>query len=572
MKYLVGRLVKSVLILNICTNKKGDGGLRRHIIGGLWNRRERIGVNANFEYLFEGVIRISILSDRAEHVLKEAQRVNNQNLNVQKQLDDFVANSGTSDIEVVQARGEHDLLNHRLNHADLISQQTDFTQIVKDRIGFNRGSIKKIDNTMFEVSLDNGMKNSTYRFTEDLNDDFRKLTKVYVGDLYDFIVSEFDAGESDITGNWNGSSKNGNNWYTQDTSSPSGFTGYVTGEKINFMSMIDNRGGIWEFILNDDPGTSKKISVYSSSAKYNVTQTIADNLPYREHKVTAVFKGDDPNNAPSTGVGTARGWMYTNPSEDAYNTLSGVMEIGSSETKRLLVDGSNKEFAFNAKYNGQEHWLPEHSGVGTVFYDTPLEIYSDGRKIDYLSSEFTHSIFFSELRVTQKCVCRISNTNIANLKITHTFNMDGACAYSAELKAIESFEITDGYPLMMPLANETFDTVISGLHNKKISRYDGSLSYFELEEDKVSSYAGVDKKSLDFIVACKIEAPIKSMRLKDFDGHKPQEQKMLFNEREDFPKLYYHSMFNKSMTIGEVYNWSAQIVAAEIKDGYGIIN
>lgn len=509
---------------------------------------------------------------KAHEAIKEAQRVNNQNVNVQKQLDDFIANSGTSDTEVVQARGEHDLLNHRLNHADLISQQTDFTQLVKDRTGFNRGSLKKIDNAMFEVTLDNGMKHSTYRFTEDVNDDFRKLTKVYVGDVSDFIISEFDAVDKDITGTWNGSSKSSNNWYTQDSSSPAGFTGYVTGEKINFISMTDNRGGVWEFMLNDDPATIKVVSVYSSTPRYNVSHVIFDGLAYREHKVTAIFKGDDPKNIPSTGGGTARGWMYTNAAEDAYNTLSGVMKIGSAETKRLLVDGSNKEFAFSAKYNGQQHWLPEHSSIGTVFYSTPLEIHSDGQQIDFLSQNFTHSIFFSELSVVQNCICRISNTDIASLKITHSFNMDGACAWSSELKAIESFEIVDGYPLMLPLANETFDTVISGIHNSKISKYDGSLSYFDEESDKVHSYAAVDKKSSNYIVACKIETPIKSMRLKKTDGHKPINQKMLFSERADFPKLYYHSMFNKSITIGEVYNWSAQIIAAEIKNAYEIFN
>lgn len=348
--------------------------------------------------------------------------------------------------------------------------------------------------------------------------------------------------------------------------------GYVTGEKINFMSMTDNRGGVWEFMLNDDPATIKIVSVYSSTPRYNVSHVIFDGLAYREHKVTAIFKGDDPNNTPSTGAGTARGWMYTNTAEDAYNTLSGVMKIGSAESKRLLVDGSNKEFAFSAKYNGQQHWLPEHSSVGTVFYSTPLEIYSDGQQIDFLSQNFSHSIFFSELSVVQNCICRISNTDIASLKITHSFNMDGACAWSSELKAIESFEIVDGYPLMLPLANETFDTVVSGIHNSKISKYDDTLSYFNVESDKVHSYAAVDKKSSDYIVACKIETPIKSMRLKETDGHKPINQKMLFSERADFPKLYYHSMFNKSITIGEVYNWSAQIIAAEIKDAYEIFN
>lgn len=51
---------------------------------------------------------------KAHDVLKEAQKTNDMNKNVQQQINTLIAESGTSDAEVLQARGGFDVLNSRL--------------------------------------------------------------------------------------------------------------------------------------------------------------------------------------------------------------------------------------------------------------------------------------------------------------------------------------------------------------------------------------------------------------------------------------------------------------------------
>src|SRR5690625_7867672 len=75
---------------------------RRHI-SARWDRVARNDINDNFIELYEGNELIGIIKG---------------------QLDDLILNKGESDAEVVQARGDFDLLYQRLDAADI--SLTDF--------------------------------------------------------------------------------------------------------------------------------------------------------------------------------------------------------------------------------------------------------------------------------------------------------------------------------------------------------------------------------------------------------------------------------------------------------------
>ena len=75
-------------------------------------------LNKDFEYLFEGRQKIDQLNNRAESILTEAQQTNNMNKDVEAQVNKFISefeNEGTTNLEVVQARGGHTALNERLD-------------------------------------------------------------------------------------------------------------------------------------------------------------------------------------------------------------------------------------------------------------------------------------------------------------------------------------------------------------------------------------------------------------------------------------------------------------------------
>ena len=75
-------------------------------------------MNDNFEYLFEGSNRIDRLSSHAENILNEANRINEENISTQKQIDNLILSKGQSDAEVIQARGNSPLLKDRLNNME----------------------------------------------------------------------------------------------------------------------------------------------------------------------------------------------------------------------------------------------------------------------------------------------------------------------------------------------------------------------------------------------------------------------------------------------------------------------
>ena len=104
--------------------------MERFIVGSTWDRINRNGINNNFDYLFEGVAtmnNLNIKADatllKADAVLMNAQNINQSNVDVQKQLDNIIVESGTSDAEVVQSRTayngeEFTTLKNRLDKRD----------------------------------------------------------------------------------------------------------------------------------------------------------------------------------------------------------------------------------------------------------------------------------------------------------------------------------------------------------------------------------------------------------------------------------------------------------------------
>lgn len=96
--------------------------MERYIVGSIWDRVNRHGVNSNFEYLFEGSKRVNELNKRADDVLSksydvlmESKNINDSNVDVQNQIDNLILDQGQSDVEVVNARGEYDILRQRLD-------------------------------------------------------------------------------------------------------------------------------------------------------------------------------------------------------------------------------------------------------------------------------------------------------------------------------------------------------------------------------------------------------------------------------------------------------------------------
>ena len=130
--------------------------MNRYIVGSFWNRVNRNGINDNFQYLFQQAGKVNDAITQAQKAINEANRVNGENKNVQKQIDDLIINSGTSEAEVVQARGGYNVLRERLDEEfNFITNYNEFPQSPRpSKQGFMNNSTKffrKTGQSAFEL-------------------------------------------------------------------------------------------------------------------------------------------------------------------------------------------------------------------------------------------------------------------------------------------------------------------------------------------------------------------------------------------------------------------------------------
>ena len=89
---------------------------------------------------------------KAQNVLTEAQRTNNMNKDVQAQVNKFISefeSTGETNLEIVQARGQSETLNERLDHGDVkIKQNYDVS-----KIGLTK-NVKRPETTVVFISDD----------------------------------------------------------------------------------------------------------------------------------------------------------------------------------------------------------------------------------------------------------------------------------------------------------------------------------------------------------------------------------------------------------------------------------
>ena len=120
---------------------------------------------------------------KAESILKEAKKTNEMNKNVQSQLNKFISEfeeEGTTNAEVVQARGEHNVLNERL-----VATEDNINDAIVD---FKTGSItrnRKPQKPMITLLDDDGHKDVYNIYYPIIKQHNAKLTSAIVTDRID---------------------------------------------------------------------------------------------------------------------------------------------------------------------------------------------------------------------------------------------------------------------------------------------------------------------------------------------------------------------------------------------------
>lgn len=93
--------------------------LGRKNINSFWDRNNLLNLNDNFIQLFKDIVDVQNTNSTfifdAQRILNEAKKYNTSNVEVQRQLNDLIVESGNANAEVSQARNHYSVLNERLN-------------------------------------------------------------------------------------------------------------------------------------------------------------------------------------------------------------------------------------------------------------------------------------------------------------------------------------------------------------------------------------------------------------------------------------------------------------------------
>jgi hypothetical protein len=443
--------------------------------------------------------------------------------------------------------------------------QADFVNIIENRVAYKNLSFKRVNATRFQVFADDGVKNVTYDFIKDVNDDFMKINDAFFGDVLPILYQLSDTPVYTGTG-WVTATANNYTTVVGDT-----FTVHCSGTELRLSTFKDNRGGIWEIVVDGDTTNKVTISTYSATSLSGAVETvIKTGLSFGSHTIVGTFKGADPNNPPSGG--TARGWLYNSSTDTKNHTVDGYI-IGNAKTASLLNNGSNKEMAIQISVNGGTAYvIPDH-GTGVAFYAEPIKILLDNTQLD-LSSMADNDIksVNAHVNIIQHCYAQIPNVtgNVAEFWITHHIDKRGKVSYSGVFKALQGFNVIFHYPLMLPMDVSTTGTILTAIGNKKVSAGDESTYFFAEEQDKTYSVACVSATNKDYIAAGKINFPLKSYRIGQPNIPAKGERLFLW-QRATAPKVYFSSAYNLPMVANDMLSWNGEIIIANIPNIYNYV-
>lgn len=139
----------------------------------------------------------------------------------------------------------------------------------------------------------------------------------YIGSTYLARQSNYD---STTGAGWNKTSST----YHYTTTIGDTMLFSFNGTGLDFLSQATDRGGIWEFIIDNEHRINVSTHLNAISDKTFLTgnlykKELARKLPRGIHSVVATFKGDDPSNAPATAP--SRGNVYIGTGTSGYYTF-----------------------------------------------------------------------------------------------------------------------------------------------------------------------------------------------------------------------------------------------------------
>lgn len=571
--------------------------MMRHVHGSEWNRSENLGLNDNmiqlfndtgtvkkslssletsytqkatedslkFDYLYSGVKKVNQVTQEATSALQEAQRINSDNIEANQRIDNIIAESGTSDTEVVDARASYTTLNERLNNQDAIREYNENKGREISYMNFLNENSAIADGNTLEILGDRNLKaklkineseSYTLQFTKDTNDDFIKFRNVDLATnksstQYKSFATTMLTGSS-VSGG-------GDNIYVTDTASV--ITYNFTGSGIAFRYYTDTRGGIWDAYIDGQKVSSFSTHLDAQSSSTLIQSSIgetviATNLQQGPHKLELKFVGDDPENPPSSSP--ARGWIKQNLSsgEDT-RTETFRITVDESQNINVLYD-SNKEFAFDVDDAGNRAWIPEHNSTGTLKLGTKgtQKLILDNAEVSMNVASTAKT--FKEMKILQDLYGFMPNTTepVCRVLIVATITSRGV-KFNTTWTWYKSVTVRNGYVNMFTINPAFADRIVSSnRQNYNIKIFDNSYEY--IAEKAPYSYAALSTNFNNYYATVDNINPYETLRLgaTTRDGDAWGANLFAIQHRNEYlQKLYPKTYTNHVTQPNEVYRF-----------------
>lgn len=356
------------------------------------------------------------------------------------------------------------------------------------------------------------------------------------------------------------------------------FSGEFEGTGLNFNHRTDNRGGIWEFVI--DGYITKRISTFSTTTRDNVGTLIAKGLPNGNHSFVATFKGADPNNAPSGG--TARGWanFYTGTGLTPKTITPYIRSYEGGTGVSVLQETSRKEFAFSvrtAESNLPARWIPEHGNLGAM-KNINTKILLDNVELSDLARETTDNYrIYKDIKfiTTYDGYYTENDTKVWSARIDQTVNGEGYHVRH-KINFSESTEIVVGYPVMLAVSktNTGNDYVVSSLGDRYYLNpniNDGSSVTLSGEPVSVAHFTNQSgfQELKNIVAAFEVYDYKRTMRVGEEGRPENPTRVELRNDGER--KTYYSAFEYHTVEPGEEYDFGCTFFIGEIFNATDIL-
>jgi|GEM_PF-5386482 len=576
---------------------------KRHILDSLWNRNNLMGANGNFEYLFDGVDNakneiinltndywhskidtenkmsylydnigeVKTLSQKATSALNEAQELKEQSNKANERIDNIITSSGTSNTEVVDARGSYKVLSERLSETDKRNDYEKKKNNEKNFLEFLFENSAQLSNNTIKVNKDRDLTlkialsdkdKFSLNFGKNTNDDFIKFKNM------DYIGSITSSSAQTVTGNLtqsmisNSESIGTNdNWYTSAIGNKVEHT--FTGSSVSIRIYADAKGGIWKASIDGNfiKNISTNLGAYntSNSLVANVFEiNIANDLENKQHVLTLEFVGQD-DKYPTT---SPRGWlrMKTATSKPGYDFDTFVYIVKGAtvtKTQNALWD-SNKEFAFQVDFGDRKEWIPEHNSTGTLKLSDQgsQRLLVDNKEVNM--TQMMNEIPFTEVKILQNLFGLHPTTNekYCEFVIITTITSRGV-KFNTKVKWLKETIVGSGYVNMFTV-NPQFMTDIITSYNTKYSTQIFDNSYEYLQDEAPYSYIATSSFYNDLYLICHNVNPHETLRMDYDDRDGDAFGKGLFalqHRNQDLQKLYPKTYTNHKTKVNEVYQF-----------------